>query len=62
MVGSYRSTPFELGTAVGIIPCGKGKIIFSSLDIVDNLDNPSGPAEMARKYCVIISNMLLNNH
>ena len=37
VVGSYRSTPFELGTAVGVIPCGKGKIIFSSLDIADNL-------------------------
>lgn len=49
VVGSYRSTPFELGTAVGVIPCGKGKIIFSSLDIVDNLDDPSGPAEVARK-------------
>ena len=49
VVGSYRSTPFELGTAVGIIPCGKGKIIFSSLDIADNLDDPSGPAEVAKK-------------
>ncbi len=47
--GSYRSTPFELGTAVGVIPCGKGKIIFSSLDIANNLDNPAGPAEVARK-------------
>lgn len=49
VVGSYRSTPFELGTAVGVISCGKGKIIFSALDIVDNLDDPSGPAEVARK-------------
>lgn len=49
VVGSYRSTPFELGTSVGIIPCGKGKIIFSALDIVDNLNGPSGPAEVARK-------------
>ena len=47
--GSYRSTPFELGTAVGVIPCGKGRIIFSSLDIANNLDNPAGPAEVARK-------------
>lgn len=49
VVGSYRSTPFELGTAVGIIPCGKGRIIFSTLDIVDNLNLPFGPAEVARK-------------
>ncbi len=47
--GSYRSTPFELGTNVGVIPCGKGKIIFSTLDIADNLSNPEGPAEVARK-------------
>lgn len=47
--GSYRSWPFNLGTAVGVIPCGKGKIIFSTLDIASNLDNPSGPAEVARK-------------
>lgn len=49
VAGAYRSTPFNLGTAVGVIPYGKGKIIFSSLDIVDNLDNASGPAEVARK-------------
>lgn len=49
IVGSYKSAPFEVGTAVGIIPCGKGKIIFSTLDIVNNLDDKSGPAEVARK-------------
>ena len=49
VVGSYRTTPFELGTSVGVIPCGKGRIIFSSLDIASNLDNSSGPAEVARK-------------
>lgn len=47
--GSYRSWPFELGTSVGVIPCGKGCIVFSTLDIADNLLNPSGPAEVARK-------------
>ncbi len=60
VVGSYRSTPFELGTAVGVIPCGKGKIIFSSLDIADNLSDPSGPAEVARKIlCNYIKYSLL---
>ncbi|MCD8166270.1 MAG: PA14 domain-containing protein [Bacteroides sp.] len=49
IVGSYRSTPFELGTAVGIIPCGKGEIIFSTLDILTNLDQSSGPSEVAKK-------------
>ncbi|GAB6012915.1 PA14 domain-containing protein [Viscerimonas tarda] len=56
VVGSYRSTPFELGTAVGVIPCGKGKVIFSTLDIANNLDNSSNPAEVARKLlCNYIS-------
>ena len=49
VAGAYGSTPFELGTCVGILPCGKGKIIFSTLDIVNNLSDPSGPAEVARK-------------
>lgn len=62
VVGSYRSTPFELGTAVGIVSCGKGKIIFSSLDIVDNLDDSSGPAEVARKILCNYIKYSLNNH
>lgn len=49
IVGSYKNTPFELGTAVGEIPYGKGKVLFSTLNIIDNLDNPSGPAKVARK-------------
>ncbi|MCD8260134.1 MAG: PA14 domain-containing protein [Bacteroides sp.] len=49
VVGSYRSTPFELGTAVGIILCGKGEIIFSTLDILANLDQISGSSEVAKK-------------
>ena len=49
VAGSYRSTPFELGTAVGVIPCGKGKIIFSTLDIADNLNVPGGVNDVARK-------------
>ena len=56
VVGSYRSTPFELGTAVGIIPYGKGKIIFSTLDILNNLDQSSGGADVAKKIlCNYIS-------
>jgi hypothetical protein len=41
--------PIHLGTAVGIIPCGKGKIIVSTLDIASNLNGPDGPADVARK-------------
>lgn len=52
IAGSYRSWPFHLGSAVGILPCGKGKIIYSTLNIVNALDNPSGASEVARKvFC-----------
>ncbi|MDR0532997.1 MAG: hypothetical protein LBH01_03495 [Verrucomicrobiales bacterium] len=49
VAGAYRSFPFNLGTAVGVIPCGKGRIIVSTLDICDNLDQSTGPADVARK-------------
>ncbi len=54
VAGVYHShnpgvSPMALGTAVGVIPCGKGRVIFSTLDICDNLDGPPGPADVARK-------------
>jgi len=56
VVGAYRSFEFNLGTALGIIPCGKGKIILSTLNIIGNLNNPTGPSEVARKlFCNYIS-------
>ena len=55
VVGSYRSTPFHLGTAVGIVPCGKGKIYYSTLDLIDHLNEPSESSEVARKlFCNFI--------
>lgn len=52
VAGSYRSWPFHLGSAVGILPFGKGKIIYSTLNIVNALDNPSGASEVTRKvFC-----------
>ena len=49
IAGCYKNAPFELGTSVGEISYGKGKVLFSTLDIVDNLLNPAGPANVARK-------------
>lgn len=50
--GAYRSWPFNLGTAVGVIPCGKGRIVFSTLNIVNELDNTDTASEVARKlFC-----------
>ncbi len=55
VVGSYASAPFNLGSAVGIIPYGKGQICYSTLDLVDNLNNPSPAAEVVRKlFCNFI--------
>lgn len=52
VVGSYRSTPFHLGTAIGIVPCGKGKVYYSTLDLIDLLNESSGASEVARKlFC-----------
>ncbi len=42
-------SPIKLGTAVGVVPCGKGKIIVSTLDIIGNLAGPEGPPDVARK-------------
>ena len=49
VVGCWQSAPFDLGTAVGIVPCGKGKIVISTLDICSNLSKGGGPADIARK-------------
>ena len=49
VAGAYHSFPLKLGTAVGIIPCGKGKIIFSTLDIYNSLMEKESTAEVARK-------------
>ncbi|MDD4969522.1 MAG: PA14 domain-containing protein [Paludibacter sp.] len=49
VAGAYHCFPMKIGTAVGIIPCGKGKIIFSTLDICGNLASKESPATVARK-------------
>jgi hypothetical protein len=52
VAGLWRSTPFNLGSAVGIIRCGRGKIIFSTLDLVDNLNKDTNASETARRlFC-----------
>lgn len=44
-----------IATSVGIVPCGKGRIVFSSLDIAPNLASSDKPAATAKK---IFANML----
>ena len=57
VVGSYRSSPFHLGTAVGVITHGKGKILFSTLDIIRHLNENTNVSEVARKlFCNFVEN------
>ena len=52
IAGAYHTWPMQLGSAVSILPCGKGRIILSGLDIIDQLDNPDSAAEVARRlFC-----------
>jgi hypothetical protein len=49
VAGCWHTSPIHLGTAVGVIPAGNGKIVVSTLDVCSHLDDPPGPAEVARK-------------
>ena len=54
IAGCYNTAAGKtmLGTAVGIVPCGKGAVLLSSLEIASRLNEPSGPADVARKiFC-----------
>jgi hypothetical protein len=47
--GCYHSYPMQLGTVVGSFRLGRGRVVFSTLDIAANLNTPAGPADVARK-------------
>jgi hypothetical protein len=49
VAGAWHSYPMALGTAVGIIPCGKGRIVVSTLDIAGPLGSSDTSASVARK-------------
>ncbi len=49
VAGVYHSYPFKLGTGVGVIPLGKGKIVFSTLNLVENLPVKTSTAAIAKK-------------
>jgi hypothetical protein len=55
VAGLWHAYPMKLGTAVGVIPHGKGRIIFSTLDLCDNLGASDGPSHVARQ---LVSNFL----
>jgi beta-galactosidase len=50
VVGSYNSgLGGSLGTAVGIVPCGKGRALFSTLEVSSRAVLPDPPANAKRK-------------
>jgi beta-galactosidase len=49
VAGCYQSTPFQLGTAVGTVQCGDGRVIFSTLAVCSNLAAKDQPSAVARK-------------
>ena len=52
IAGAYHTWPLQLGSAVSILPAGKGRVILSGLDVIDQLANPDSSAEVARKlFC-----------
>jgi hypothetical protein len=55
VVGCVTGNEHEVATAVGIIELGKGRILLSTLDLLPLLDDPAGPADVAR---AIFSNYL----
>ena len=52
VAGAYHTWPLQLGSTVSILPTGKGRVILSGLDMIDQLANPDSSAEVARKlFC-----------
>lgn len=49
VAGCYNSWPLHLGTAVGVVDCGTGRVVLSTLDIASNLAADDGPTAVARK-------------
>ena len=55
LVGAYHTYPMAIGTAMGIVPMGKGSVLFSTLDIYGNIINDSAAGLVAKK---LIFNMI----
>ncbi len=49
VAGAWQSMGCRLGTCVGLVSMGKGEIILSTLEICPAINEPAGPADMARK-------------
>ena len=49
VIGCVTGHQFRPGTALGVIPAGKGRIVLSTLDILRTLNGPPGPGDLVRK-------------
>ncbi|MDE3741295.1 PA14 domain-containing protein [Maribacter polysaccharolyticus] len=52
VAGAWQSMGCRLGTSVGVVSTGEGKIILSTLEICPAINEPAGPADIARKLLV----------
>ncbi len=54
-VGSMATWPANIGSALGVIPCGKGSVVYNTLNIADNLRSERLAADVARRiFCNIV--------
>ena len=52
VVGIVSDHQHAVGTAVGIVRYGRGRIVLSTLNILEKLNDPRGPCEVVRKvFC-----------
>jgi hypothetical protein len=49
VAGGWHSYPYDLGTTVGVVPYGKGRVVLSALDIVGNLAWPNPMLNAAQR-------------
>ena len=50
VVGCFSDHQLPLATAVGVVPHGRGQLLFSTLDVMPALNERSGAAETVRTY------------
>jgi hypothetical protein len=49
IVGAYNTWPFHLGTSVGVAKAGKGRVLFSTLRIADQLSGDDSVSGVAKR-------------
>jgi beta-galactosidase len=49
VVGFVTGHQHALATALGVVPCGRGRIVLCTLDLARSLNGPPGPADVTRR-------------